>query len=72
MKIYIHNIHITHKVVCKSGADSSTRSHEIPIWKKIKQILTSNISEIYESILLSKELDRELPKIYLHREFWRD
>ena len=33
--------------------------------KEVEKILTSNISEIYGSIILSKELDRELSKIYL-------
>ena len=31
MKIHLHNIYITHKIVCKSGADSSSRSLEITI-----------------------------------------
>ena len=31
-----------------------------------------NISEIYGSIILPKELDRELSKIYLQKELWRD
>ena len=33
--------------------------------KKVKKILTSNISEIYGPIILPKELDRDLSKIYL-------
>ena len=40
--------------------------------KKVKKILTSNISEIYEPIILPKELGRELSKIYLYKEFWSD
>ena len=31
MKIHIHNIYITHKIVYKSAADSSSRSQEIMI-----------------------------------------
>ena len=31
MKIHMHNIYITHKIVNKSGADSSSRSREITI-----------------------------------------
>ena len=37
--------------------------------KKVEKILNSNISEIYGQIILSKELDQELSKIYLHKEF---
>ena len=37
--------------------------------KKVKKMLTSNISEIYGPIILPKELDQELSKIYLHKEF---
>ena len=37
--------------------------------KKVTEILTSNISEIYGPIILPKELDRELSKIYLNKEF---
>ena len=40
--------------------------------KKVKKILTSNISEIDGQIILPKELDRELSKIYLYKEFWSD
>ena len=69
MKIHIHNIYITNKIVYKPAADSSSRSREIPIKKKGYKNLTSNISEIYEPIILSKELDQELSKIYLHKEF---
>ena len=36
---------------------------------KVKKNLTSNISEIYGLIILPKELDRELTKIYLYTEF---
>ena len=32
MKIHIHNIYITYKIVSKSGADSSSRSREITIF----------------------------------------
>ena len=65
MKIHIHNIYITHKIVYKSAADSSSRSREITILKKVIQILTSNISEIYGPIILPSELDRELSKLTL-------
>ena len=34
MKIYIHNIYITNKIVYKPAADSSSRSREITIEKK--------------------------------------
>ena len=34
MKMQIHNIYITYKIVYKPGADSSSRSREIAIWKK--------------------------------------
>ena len=37
--------------------------------KKHKKILTLNISEIYGPIILPKELDRELSKIYIDKEF---
>ena len=37
--------------------------------KKVINILTSNIYEIYGPIILPKELDRELSKIYLYKEF---
>ena len=37
--------------------------------KKVKYIVTSNISEIYGPIILRKKLDRELSKIYLYKEF---
>ena len=37
MKIHLHNIYITHKIICKSGADSSSRSREITIWRKDKK-----------------------------------
>ena len=60
MKIHIHNIYITHKIVYKSGADSSSRSREIRFEKHVKKFLTSNISEIYGPIILSEELEREL------------
>ena len=49
-----------------------------PFWwyydlkKKVKKTLTSNIYEIYRTIILPKEVDHELTKIYLHKEFWRD
>ena len=33
------------------------------------KILTLNISEIYGPIILPKELDRILSKIYLYKEF---
>ena len=38
--------------------------------KKVKKILTSNISEIYGPIILSTELDRQLSKIYLYKQIW--
>ena len=34
MKIHINNIYITHKIVYKSAADSSSRSREIYDLKK--------------------------------------
>ena len=72
MKIHIH-ICIIFKISYKSGADSSSRFREITIWKKkVKIILSSNISEVDRPINLPKELDRELSKIYLHKEFWKD
>ena len=37
--------------------------------KKAKKILTSNIFEIYGPIILPKELDREISKTYLYKEF---
>ena len=40
-------------------------SRNYDLKKKVKQILTSNISEIYGPIILPKELDRELSKIHL-------
>ena len=40
--------------------------------KKVKKILSSNIFEIYGPIILPKELDRELSKIYLYKEFGSD
>ena len=43
MKIHIHNIYITHKIVYKSAADSSSCSPEITIFKKVKKIFTSII-----------------------------
>ena len=33
IKIHVHNIYITYKIVYKSGADSSSRFREITIWK---------------------------------------
>ena len=36
--------------------------------KKVKKILTSNISEIDGPIILPKELDREQSKIFLYKE----
>ena len=33
IKIHVHNIYITYKIVYKSGADSSSRFQEITIWK---------------------------------------
>ena len=60
MKIHIHNIYITNKIVYKPAADSSRRSRENPIKKKVTQILTSNISEIYGPILLPNELDQAI------------
>ena len=47
-------------------------SRNYDLKKKVKKILSSNISEIYGSIVLPKELDRELSKIYLYKEFWSD
>ena len=35
--------------------------------KKVKKILSSNISEIYGPIILPKELDQELSKVYLQQ-----
>ena len=69
MKIHIHNIYITYKFVYKSGANSSSRSRKMTIWKKVKEISTSYIFEIDGWIILPTELDRELSKIYLHKEF---
>ena len=40
--------------------------------KKVTKILTSNISEICGPIIFPKELDQELSKIYLYKEFWSD
>ena len=40
--------------------------------KKVKRILTSNISENYGPIILPKELGRELSKSYLYKEFGSD
>ena len=54
----MHNIYITHKIVYKSVTDSSSRSQEYyDLKKRLQKILTSNISEIYGLIILSKELD---------------
>ena len=47
-------------------------SRNYDLKKKVKNILTSNISEIYGPIILPNELDRELSKIYLYKEFWSD
>ena len=69
MKIHIHNIYITNKIGYKPAADSSSRSQEITIEKKVIKILTANISEIYRPIILPKELNQELSKIYLQKEF---
>ena len=33
IKIHVHNIYITYKIVYKSGTDSSSRFREITIWK---------------------------------------
>ena len=44
-------------------------SRNYDLKKKVKNILTSNISEIYGPIILPNELDRELSKIYLYKEF---
>ena len=46
MKIHIHNIYNTHKIVYKSGADSSSRSRKKRFEKKVKKNVTLNISEI--------------------------
>ena len=69
MKIHIHNVYIAYNIVYKSGADSSSRSREITIWKKVTKILTSIISKIYRLIILTTELGRELFKIYPYKEF---
>ena len=37
--------------------------------KKVNKFLTSNISEIYGPIIFPKELDPELSKIYIYKEF---
>ena len=47
-------------------------SRNYDLKKKVKKILTSNISEIYGSILLPKELTRLVYKIYLKKEFQSD
>ena len=39
---------------------------------KVKKILTSNISEIYGSILWRKELSRLVYKMYLYKKFESD
>ena len=45
-------------------------SRKYDLKKKVQKILTSNISEIYGPIILPKDLDRELSKIYLYKELW--
>ena len=45
---------------------------KLPFEKKVTKILTLNVTEIYGPIILPKELDRELSKIYLYKEFWSD
>ena len=40
--------------------------------KKVKKILTSNISEIYGPIMQPKEISRDLSKIYLQENFQSD
>ena len=42
IKIHVHNIYITYKIVYKSGADSPSRFQEITIWKnKFKNLKNS-------------------------------
>ena len=77
MKIHIHNIYITYKIVYKSGAecypsDSDTSyscSQEITIWKKVKKMLTSNISESYGPIISPKNSIKSYPKSTSTRNF---
>ena len=47
MKIHIHNIYITYKIVYKSAADSSNRSREITIFKKVKKILLKFVDQSF-------------------------
>ena len=58
MKIYIHNIYITYKIVYKSGVE-----------KQVKKILTSNISEIYGPIIFPKNSAKNYPKSTSTRNF---
>ena len=72
MKIHIHNIYITHKIVCKSEADLSSRSREIMIWRKgYKNFNLIYLRNLWTNILPSK-LDLKLYKTYYYKEFWSD
>ena len=72
MKIYIHNIYITKKLSINLQLIHRAVLEKLRFKKKVIKILSSNISEIYGPIILPKELDQELSKIYLHKEFWKD
>ena len=65
-----HIIYITYKIDYEFRADLHTAVFEkLRLEKKVKTILISNISEIYGPIILPKELDREVSKFYLYKEF---
>ena len=55
--MHVHNIYITYKIFEK-----------LQFEKKVKKILTSNISEIYGSIYWWKELSRLVYKIYPYKK----
>ena len=57
-----HPIQIHYTVVVK----------KLRFGKKVKKMLTSNISEIYGSNLLPKELTRLVYKIYRYKKFHSD
>ena len=70
MKIHIHNIYVTHKISINLELIHRAILKKLRFEKKVKKILTSNIPEIYGPIILPSELNRELSKIYLYKEFW--
>ena len=71
MKIHMHNIYMTHKIVYNLELIHQA-VQEIKIWKKLKKILPWNISDIYRPIISPKELGAELSIIYLYKEFSRN